>query len=186
MKKIILVLVMLSSVLLASNYKVDLSHSKIGFKIKHLSISNVYGSFDKFNAIINYDEKTNVLTKLESTVDVKSINTQNQKRDKHLRSSDFFEVSKFPNIKFELLSISGDTLTANLTIKGITKKVNFEYENGGVIKDPWGNTKLGFSFEGKIKRKDFNITWNKILDTGSLVLGEKVKITIDIEAKKVN
>lgn len=186
MKKIILTLLVLSSVVFASTYKVDLSHSKIGFKIKHLAISNVYGSFDNFDATINYDEKSRTLTKLESIVDAKSINTKNGKRDKHLRSDDFFDVAKFPDIKFQLLSILGDELTANLTIKGITKKVTFEYENNGIIKDPWGNTKLGFSFEGKIKRKDFNITWNKTLDAGSFVLGEKVKITVDIEAKKID
>ncbi len=186
MKKIILAWLLVSSVVFASTYKVDLSHSKIGFKIKHLAITNVYGTFDKFDAVIEYDEKTKKLTKLQGDISVKSINTQNEKRDKHLQSNDFFDVEKFPSITFELLSISGDELIANLTIKGITKKVVFDYENNGVIKDPWGNTKLGFSLEGKIKRKDFGITWNKTLDSGFFVLGEKVRITVDIEAKKVD
>lgn len=185
MKKIVAGLLVAGSVLFAGTYQVDASHSKVGFKIKHLSISNVYGTFDKFDANIEYDEKTKELKILKSTVDANSINTQNEDRDAHLKESDYFDTKKHPNISFELLEIKDDTMVANLTIKGVTKKVEFDYENNGIVKDPWGNTKLGFSLETKINRVDFGLKANKILETGGLLLGEKVKITADIEAKKI-
>jgi len=186
MKKILAGLLVSSAMLFAGTYQIDASHSKIGFKIKHLSISNVYGSFDKFDANIVYDEKTKQLTTLESNIDVNSINTNNKKRDAHLKESDYFHMKKFPKMSFKLLDIKDDTMIANLTIKGVTKKVAFDYENNGIVKDPWGNTKLGFSLEAKINRIDFGLKANKLLDSGSLLLGEKVKITADIEAKKIN
>lgn len=185
MKKIVAGLLVAGSVLFAGTYQVDASHSKVGFKIKHLSISNVYGTFDKFDANIEYDEKTKELKILKSSVDANSINTKNEDRDAHLKEEDYFNTKKYPNISFELLEIKDDTMVANLTIKGITKKVEFDYENNGIVKDPWGNTKLGFSLETKINRVDFGLKANKILETGGLLLGEKVKITADIEAKKI-
>lgn len=186
MKKTLLALLFAGSTLFAGTYQVDASHSKVGFKIKHLSISNVYGSFDKFDANIVYDETTKKLTKLDAKIDVNSINTQNEDRDAHLKESDYFHMKKYPKMAFELVEIKDDVLVANLTIKGVTKKVEFDYENNGIVNDPWGNTKLGFSLEAKINRVDFGLKANKILDSGSLLLGEKVKITADIEAKKIN
>lgn len=186
MKKVLAGLVIAGSTLFAGTYALDAGHSKLGFKIKHLSITNVYGTFDKFDANIEYDEKTKQLKVLKSKVDVNSVNTQNEKRDAHLKESDYFDVKKFPNMSFELVEIKDDMMIANLTIKGITKKVEFDYENNGIVKDPWGNTKLGFSLEAKINRVDFGLKANKLLDSGGLLLGEKVKITADIEAKKVN
>jgi len=183
MKKIVAGLLLAGSVLFAGTYEVDASHSKVGFKIKHLSISNVYGTFDKFDANIQYDEKTKELKVLKSTVEANSINTQDEKRDAHLKQADFFDTKKFPKISFELVEIKDDTMIANLTIKGITKKVEFDYENNGVVKDPWGNTKLGFSLETKIKRSDFGLKTKSLLESGGLLIGEKVKITADIEAK---
>jgi len=186
MKKILAGLLVAGSTLFAGTYAVDASHSKVGFKIKHLSISNVYGTFDKFDANIEYDEKTKELTVLNSKVDVNSINTKNDDRDAHLKKSDYFDAAKYPSLTFKLIEIKDDKMIADLTIKGVTKKVEFDYENNGIVKDPWGNTKLGFSLEAKINRIDFGLKANKILDSGSLLLGEKVKITADIEAKKVN
>jgi len=186
MKKILAGLLVAGSTLFAGTYALDASHSKVGFKIKHLSISNVYGTFDKFDANIQYDEKTKELTALSSKIDVNSINTKNDDRDKHLKEADYFDMKNHPVMSFELLEIKDDKMIANLTIKGVTKKVEFDYENNGTVKDPWGNTKLGFSLEAKINRVDFGLKANKILDSGSLLLGEKVKITADIEAKKVN
>lgn len=186
MKKIVTGLLIAGSMLFAGNYELDASHSKIGFKIKHLSISNVYGTFDKFDANIQYDEKTKELKVLHSKVDVNSINTKNNDRDDHLKEPDYFDAKKYPNISFKLLEIKDDVMVADLTIKGITKKVEFDYENNGTVKDPWGNTKLGFSLEAKINRVDFGLTANKVLETGGLLLGKKVKITADIEAKKIN
>jgi len=186
MKKILAGLLVAGSTLFAGTYALDASHSKVGFKIKHLSISNVYGTFDKFDANIEYDEKTKELTVLNSKVDVNSINTKNDDRDDHLKKSDYFDVAKYPSLSFKLIEIKDDKMIADLTIKGVTKKVEFDYENNGIVKDPWGNTKLGFSLEAKINRIDFGLKANKILDSGSLLLGEKVKITADIEAKKIN
>lgn len=186
MKKILAGLVLSGAMLFAGTYQLDASHSKVGFKIKHLSISNVYGTFDKFDANIEYDEKTKELKVLKSKVDVNSVNTKNEKRDAHLLEEDYFDAKKYPNMSFELVEIKDDTLIANLTIKGITQKVEFDYENNGIVKDPWGNTKLGFSLEGKINRVEYGLKANKLLDSGGLLLGEKVKINVDIEAKKVN
>lgn len=186
MKKLLLTLLVLGTTVFASNYKVDASHSKITFKVKHMAISNVYGTFGKYDANINYDEAKKELTDLSAKVDVTSINTENKKRDNHLKSKDFFNTEAFPNIDFKLLSVNNDEAIAELTIKGITKKVTFDFENNGVVKDPWGNTKLGFSLEAKINRKDYGLTWNKLLETGSLVVGDNIKITVDIEAKKID
>lgn len=186
MKKIFAGLLIAGSTLFAGTYALDAGHSKLGFKIKHLSISNVYGTFDKFDANIEYDEKTKQITVLNSKIDANSINTQHEERDAHLKESDYFDTKKHPTISFKLLEIKDDKMIADLTIKGITKKVEFDYENNGTVKDPWGNTKLGFSLEAKIKRADFGLKANKLLDSGGLLLGEKVKITADIEAKKVN
>lgn len=186
MKKILTALLIVSSALFAGNYQIDNSNSKVGFKIKHLAITNVYGTFDKFNANIMYDEKNKQLTLLKSNIDVNSINTKDEKRDAHLKENDYFDLKKYPNISFELLQINDDTMLANLTIKGITKKVEFDYENSGIAQDPWGNTRLGFSIEAKINRVDFGLKANKLLDSGSLLLGEQVKITADIQAKKIN
>lgn len=186
MKKVLAGLLIAGSTLFAGTYALDSAHSKVGFKIKHLSITNVYGTFDKFDANIEYDEKTKELKVLKSKVDVNSVNTQNEKRDNHLLQSDYFDAKKYPNMSFELVEIKDDTMIANLTIKGVTKQVEFDYENNGVIKDPWGNTKLGFTLEAKINRVDFGLKANKLLDSGALLLGEKVQITADIQAKKVN
>ncbi len=186
MKKILAGLLVSGALAFAGTYQLDSGHSKVGFKIKHLSITNVYGTFDKFDANIVYDEKSKQLKVLKSKVDVNSVNTQNEKRDAHLLESDYFDAKKHPNMSFELIEINDDVLVANLTIKGITKKVEFDYENNGIVKDPWGNTKLGFSLEAKINRVDYGLKANKLLDSGGLLLGEKVKISVDIEAKKVN
>ncbi len=184
MKKLLLAILFLSSTLFASMYDIDPVHSKVSFKVKHLMITNVYGTFSKYDATIDYDEKTKKLKTLMAKVDVNSINTENVKRDKHLRSADFFDASNFPSINFALISISDDEAVGELTIKGISKKVTFEFENNGTVVDPWGNTRLGLALEAKISRKEFNLTWNKVLETGSVVVGDKIKITVDIEAIK--
>ncbi|RDX34777.1 polyisoprenoid-binding protein [Arcobacter sp. HD9-500m-PIT-SAG03] len=168
----------------ASTFQIDAAHSKIAFKVKHLAISNVYGSFTKYDANIEYDVNSKKLNALTANVDVNSVDTDNLKRDGHLKSADFFDTKQFPKIAFKLISTSDDEAIAELTIKGITKKVTFDYENNGVIKDPWGNTKLGVSLETKISRKEFGLTWNKVLETGSFVVGDKITINVDIEAKK--
>ncbi len=174
-------LLLSTATLFGGNYMLDDSHTSVDFKIKHMMITNVSGKFKSFYAEFAYDEKTGLLTKLEATVDVNSIDTGIEKRDNHLRSADFFDVANHPEMKFVLDKAEGDEVTGTLTIRGISKKVTLEYENGGVIKDPWGNQRAGFSLSGKIDRKDFGLTWNKTLETGGLLVGDKVKISIDVE-----
>ncbi len=174
----------LSSTLFASSFNIDPVHSKVSFKVKHLMITNVYGTFSKYNATIDYDEGMKKVTTLIGNIEVASINTENEKRDKDLRSSNFFDAKNFPMISFKLLSVDGDEAVGELTIKGVTKKVNFDFENNGTVVDPWGNTRLGLSLETKISRKEFGIMYNKVLEAGGLVVADKVKITVDIEAIK--
>ncbi len=166
--------------------KVDKSHSEVGFSIKHLMITNVNGNFSDFDADIQYDTQSKKFEKFNASVMTSSIDTGIEKRDNHLRSADFFEVEKYPKMTFSMTSytLDGDEgmLSGNLTIHGVTKNVTFEVENNGMIKDPWGNTRTAFTLEAKINRKDFGLTWNKALEAGGVVVGEKVKITVEIEA----
>lgn len=167
--------------LFAGSYNIDSSHSNVSFKVKHLMISNVSGKFDKFSGILKYDEKTNTLKTLEGNVEVSSINTENKKRDGHLKSADFFDAKKYPKLTFKLKKVDGDNAHGVLTIKGVSKNVVFDFENNGTIKDPWGNTRVGLELTGKINRKDYGLNWNKTLEAGGVVVGNKVKISISIE-----
>ena len=185
MKRLLFMLLVLGTSVFAANYQIDKAQSKISFKVKHMAISNVYGSFTNFDAKINYNDTTKVFETLSAKIDVNSIDTDNVKRDGHLKSEDFFNEKVFPNITFKLLSVNDDEAKALLTIKGISKEVILDFENNGTVKDPWGNTKLGLSFSTKISRKAFGLTWNKLLETGSFVVGDKITITVDIEAKKI-
>lgn len=170
-----------ASALFAGTYKVDVSHSTIGFKVKHLMISNVSGKFDKFNGTFEYDEKTKTLKSLSGNIEAASVNTENEKRDGHLKSADFFEVTKYPNLTFKLDKISDDQAFGKLTIHGVTKDVKLDFEDNGSIVDPWGNTRVGLALSGKINRKDFGLTWNKALEVGGVVVGEKIKLDIELE-----
>lgn len=167
--------------LYAGTYNVDTSHSNIGFKVKHLMISNVTGKFDKFSGSFEYDEKTNSLKSLVGNVEVVSINTENEKRDGHLKSADFFNAEKHPKLTFTLDKIKGDTAYGKLSMRGVTKNIELDLENNGSIKDPWGNTRVGLELNGKINRKDFGLNWNKALEAGGVVVGETVKLNIELE-----
>lgn len=167
--------------LYASNYNIDKSHSNVGFKVKHMMISSVTGKFDKFTGTIEYDEKTKTLKKLTGKIDVNSINTDNKKRDDHLRDPDFFNAKKYPEITFKLTKVKGDEAYGKLTMRGVTKDVKLDFENNGVIKDPWGNQRVGFALSGKINRLDYGLKYNSILEAGGVAVGEKVKLSIDIE-----
>jgi len=173
-----------ATILMGGDYSLDQSHSKVAFKVRHMMVSNTWGSFNDFSGKFSYDEKSNQLTALEGKVNVASINTEHEKRDKHLRAADFFDVAQFPTMTLKMVKLQGDTLIADLTIKGVTKRVEFDYESGGTIKDPWGNHKAAFSLEGSINRKEFGLTWNKVLEAGGVAVGEKVKLYIDIEGNR--
>lgn len=170
-----------STALFAGTYNVDASHSNVGFKVKHMMISNVVGKFDKFDGTFEYDEKTKTLKSLVGNIDVNSINTENEKRDAHLKDSDFFLAKDFNNIKFELSKIEGDKAFGKLTIRGVTKDVELDFENNGTIKDPWGNTRVGLALSGKINRMDYGLKYNKVLEAGGVAVDEIVKLDIQVE-----
>ena len=187
MKRALVMLLALGTLsLYAGKYSLDLSHSQVGFSVKHMMISKVPGKFDIYEGEVEFDEKTMQFTKLKGIIDADSVNTDNERRDDHLRNPDFFDVEKHPEIIFEMTGYKGDgeegKMDGTLTIRGITKEVTLDVEIGGVITDPWGNKRLGFSLEGKIDRQDFDLKWNKMLETGGLVVGDKVKLQIEIEA----
>lgn len=170
------------SLLSGASYTVDKSHSSVGFKVKHMMISNVNGSFSDFQGNFTIDEKKKQLSKVEGTVKVASLSTKDKKRDDHLRSGDFFDVKKFPQMRLKLLKHNGNTGTFELTIKDVTKVIELDVEEiSSTMKDPWGNTRLGFELYGKINRKDFNINFNKVLETGGLLVGDKVKFSIILQ-----
>jgi len=170
-----------SASLFAGNYNIDTSHSNVGFKVKHMMISEVSGKFDKFSGSFEYDEKTKTLKALSGKIDVNSINTANEKRDGHLKSPDLFDVQKYPDIIFTLDSVKGDYAYGKLTLHGVTKNVKLTLENNGAIKDPWGNTRVGLGLSGQINRKDYGITWNTALEAGGVAVGENVKLDIQLE-----
>lgn len=176
-----LIALALTSSLFAGSYGIDVAHSSVGFKVKHLMISNVKGNFKEFSGEFEYDEKRDKLLSLKGIIKADSIDTDIEKRDDHLRSADFFDVSNHPEITFVLTKISGEKAYGELTMRGVTKNVTLEYDKGGSIKDPWGNTRFGFSLEGKINRKDFGLKWNKILEGGGITVGEVIKLDIEIE-----
>jgi len=173
--------ILAAGALYAGTYNVDRSHSNVGFKVKHLMISNVTGNFDKFSGTIEYDEKTNKVTALTGKVIVDSINTDNEKRDGHLKSADFFDATNHPDLTFKLDTIKDDKAYGVLTIRGVSKKVALDFELNGTVTDPWGNKRVGLELEGKINRKDYGLNWNKTLEAGGVVVGEKVKLHIELE-----
>jgi polyisoprenoid-binding protein YceI len=173
----------------AATWNVDVSHSSIDFSVSHLVIAKVRGGFDQLSGVIEFDGENWDKASTTWTVDVATINTRDTDRDAHLRSADFFEVEKYPSMTFTSKKVirgegSNFKLVGDLTIKDVTREVTFDGEFRGVITDPWGNTRAGFSAEATIDRKDYNITWNKVLDTGGLTVGNKVDIKIEVEAIK--
>jgi len=183
-KKLALASTLLVSSLFAGNYNVDVAHSSVAFKVKHMMISNVKGSFGKFNGTFEYDEKASKLTALKGEIEVASIDTDNQKRDKHLRANDILDAQKFPKITFVITKVEDDAVFGDFTLKGVTKNIKLDLENGGTIKDPWGNERAGFALSGKISRKAFGVTYNKVLEAGGVAVGDIVKLDIEIEGIK--
>lgn len=180
--KLSLASIIASSALFAGTYNVDASHTNLGFKVKHMMISNVKGSFDTFSGVIEYDEQTKTFKAISGKADANSINTANEKRDVHLKSADFLDAAKYPELTFKLKKVEENIAFADVTIHGVTKVVKFELENNGIGKDPWGNQRLGFALKGEINRKDFGLTWNKTLETGGVLVGEIIRLEIDVES----
>jgi polyisoprenoid-binding protein YceI len=190
MKKGIIGLLLLSLVSVfgfAKEYSVDQSHTVVGFSVTHLMISEVDGSFKDFSGDFNFDPKTNEFTSLEAVISADSIYTANDKRDDHLRSADFFDTKKYPNITFKMTGYDADgdegKMLGELTIKGITKTVALKAEIKGTAIDPWGNERVGFELEGEIDRKEFGLNWNKALEAGGVLVGDEVELTIKVQGK---
>jgi polyisoprenoid-binding protein YceI len=181
-KTILLASLLSVGTLFAGNYKVDADHTSVAFKVKHMMISNVKGEFGKFSGTFVYDEKTKTLKALHGDVDVTSISTDNAKRDGHLKSADFFDVAKYTMMSYTLDKVVGNKAYGKLTIHGITKEVSMDLElSGNTVKDPWGNIRTGLSLSGTINRKDFGLMWNQAIEAGGVMVGDEVKISVEIE-----
>lgn len=172
-----------------TKWLLDPMHSELQFKIKHLMISNVSGAFKNFHAEVETEEEDFRTSKISLVAEMDSISTNNEQRDAHLRTSDFFEVEKFPELKFKATKIEKTdsdifALYGELTLKGITKPVKLNVEFNGTTKDPWGGERAGFLVTGKINRADWGLSFNKALETGGVMLGDEVKINSEIELVK--
>lgn len=172
-----------------TKWGLDPMHSEINFKVKHMMIANVTGGFTKFDVNATTEGDDFSKAKINFTADINSINTNSEQRDGHLKSADFFDAEKFPQIKFESTSLNKKSddefqMNGNLTIKDVTKPVSLLVNFGGIGKDPYGNTKAGFTIEGKINRKDFGLNWNAALETGGMLVGEELKIQSEIQLAK--
>jgi len=176
----------LGAVAQAATYTIDMSHSSVSFKVKHMMVSNVRGAFTDFGGSFTFDPEAPEKGAVAVEIKTASVSTNDDKRDEHLRSPDFFDVEKNPVMSFEstkLVHEGGDkyVLHGNLTLNGVTKPVELELEYAGMVNDPWGNTRVGFEAEGEINRKDFDVSWSKTMDGGGLVVGDKVTIELEIE-----
>lgn len=172
-----------------STYKIDAMHSEITFKVKHLMITNVTGSFTQFDATMEASAEDFSDARISFEADINSISTNNEQRDTHLKSADFFAADQFPKLQFTSTSftkISGDnySLKGDLTIKGITKPVELKAEFGGTMTDFYGQNKAGFEINGKINRSDFGLTWSAVTEAGGVVVSEEVKLHIAVQMVK--
>lgn len=170
----------------AADFVLETSHSEVLFKVRHMGVSNVTGSFAKFEGAYSFDPATKTATKLTASIDAASVSTRNEGRDKHLNSADFFDTANHPKITFvgkEFSPLKGDAFTVkgDLTIRGVTKPVVLDVTYNGSVKDPWGNERTAFTATTKINRKDFGVNWSKPLDNGGLVVSDEVSITIEAE-----
>lgn len=174
----------------ADTYKIDPAHSEVGFSIRHM-VSNVHGRFNDFAGTVEMDPKAPQKGSVEFHIKAESIDTANADRDKHLKTADFFDVEKFPEISFKSDSVKPAgkdkyNVTGTLTMHGVSKKVTLPVSFLGEAKDPWGGTRAGFETSVKLNRKDYGIVWNKAIDNGGVLLGDDVTVDINLEATKAN
>jgi polyisoprenoid-binding protein YceI len=177
---------MQSAVETSTKWAIDSTHSEVQFKVKHLVIATVSGSFKKFNGIVESEGDDFDGAVASFSIDVDSIDTNQSDRDTHLKSPDFFAAEQYPVIEFKngtLKKVDSNTykLTGPLTIRETTREVTLDVEFGGTVKDPWGNIKAGFEITGKINRKDFGLNWNALTEAGGMVVGDDVKLHLNIE-----
>lgn len=172
-----------------TKWVIDPTHSEIHFKVKHLMVSWVTGSFKQFNATVETEGDDITTAKVHFTADINSISTNNEQRDAHLRTGDFFDAEKYPQLTFDgekLEKVEGDNykLYGTLSMRGVSKKIVLNVEFGGIIQDPWGNTRTGFSVSGKVHRKEYGVSFSMVSETGSILLGEEVTINANAEFVK--
>ena len=172
-----------------TKWVIDPMHSEVQFKVKHLVISTVTGFFKSFEGTLETENEDFDDAKVEFSIDINSVDTNQTGRDEHLKSADFFDAAKYPHIKFKSSSfkkIDDDDyeLKGDLTVKDVTKPITLEVEHGGSAADFYGNTKAGFEITGKINRKEFGLTWDGITEAGSIVVGEDIKLTLNIQVTK--
>jgi|688.fasta_scaffold20247_5 polyisoprenoid-binding protein YceI len=170
----------------AATYKIDSSHSAVNFKVKHLGISNVSGKFGDFSGTFDFSEKEISESKTNAIIKITSVDTGIKQRDDHLKGADFFEADKFPEITFTSKSVKSTgnntfDVLGNLSLHGVSKPATLKVTYDGSEKDPWGNQRAAFTGTTKINRKDFGLSWNKTLDSGNLLVGEDINITLEIE-----
>jgi polyisoprenoid-binding protein YceI len=174
----------------AATWQIDPDHSSFQFKVRHLMVSNVKGDFTKSKGVVTIGDKDITHLKVEVTIDAASVNTDNAKREEHLRSGDFFDVAKYPTITFVSKNVIKDgpdrlKVIGDLTIHGITKEITVDVEGPTPeVKDPWGGFRRGATATTRINRKDFGLTWNRALETGGVVVGDEVNIYVEVELVK--
>jgi len=171
------------------SWKIDPAHSQIGFSIRHMMISNVSGRFENFSGTVEFDEEELTRSSVNVQIEAASINTREPKRDGHLKSPDFLDTEKYPYLTFKSKRIEkiGDQhgrIYGDLTIKGITNEVVLDVEYAGQAKSPWGQTSAGFSAKAQINRKDWDLNWNQALETGGVLVGDTLKVEIELEIIK--
>jgi polyisoprenoid-binding protein YceI len=170
-------------------WKIDSSHSRVAFSVRHMMISNVHGQFQKVNGTVEFDEGQPAASHVDVQIEAASIDTHDEKRDGHLRSADFFDAETFPHLTFksyrvEVVDDSHGKLYGDLTIKNITRPVVLAVEYSGQAKSPWGTSSAGFTAATKINRKDWELNWNMALETGGVLVGDIVNINIELEIIK--
>jgi polyisoprenoid-binding protein YceI len=173
-----------------TTWKIDPSHSQIEFAVRHMMITSVKGRFSGVEGTVRLDESDPAAVDVDVRIDVASIDTREPQRDAHLRSADFFDAERYPHITFTSkrpIARRGDafTLVGDLTLHGVTKEVALEVTEEGRGKDPWGGERLGFSATTKVKRSEFGLTWNQLLETGGALVGDEIKISLDLELLKI-
>ncbi|MCR9016333.1 YceI family protein [Aquiflexum gelatinilyticum] len=167
----------------ATKWAIDPTHSEVSFKVKHLVISTVTGNFKSFEGGVESDSDDFQGAEISFAADIASIDTNQSDRDNHLKSADFFDAEKYPKMTFTGI-LEGDKLKGELTIKETTKDVELSADFGGIVQDPYGQTKAGFELEGKISRKEFGLTWNAVTEAGSVVVSDQVRILANIQIVK--
>jgi polyisoprenoid-binding protein YceI len=172
----------------STTWKIDSSHSHIEFAVRHLMISTVKGRFGDVEGTITIVDGDPSRSSVKATIKAASIDTRTEQRDDHLRSADFLDAANFPELTFTSTRITGDVdtfkVTGNLTIRGVTREITLNATNEGSGKDPWGGDRRGFSATTKLDRRDFGLIWNQAIETGGVVVGHEVKISIEIQAVK--